>query len=131
MAMPPFHFGSHYSVAGFVLWFLVRLEPFTSLHVQLQDGKFDRADRLFASIGNAWKGHISAVYAIHSSSNQIILLVMTILMEVILSGSISNPSDVKELIPEFFYLAEAFRNTNSIDFGSSEIANTILTIHRV
>ena len=33
--MPPFHWGSHYSVAGFVLWYLVRLEPFTSLHVQV------------------------------------------------------------------------------------------------
>ena len=53
--MPPFHWGSHYSVAGFVIWYLMRLEPFTSLHVQLQDGKFDKPDRLFRSIGETGK----------------------------------------------------------------------------
>ncbi len=56
IALPPFHWGSHYSVAGFVLWYLVRLEPFTSLHVQLQDGKIDKADRLFSSIAATWRG---------------------------------------------------------------------------
>ena len=48
--LPPFRRGSHYSVAGFVLWYLLRLEPFTSLHVQLQDGKFDKADRIFSNV---------------------------------------------------------------------------------
>ena len=67
--MPPFHYGTHYSVAGFVLWFLMRIEPYTSLHVQLQDGRIDRPDRLFHSFEAAWK------------------------------GCISNPSDVKELVP--------------------------------
>ena len=66
--MPPFHWGSHYSVAGFVLWYLLRLEPFTSLHVQLQDGKFDKADRIFSSIAAAYE------------------------------GCTNNPSDVKELV---------------------------------
>ena len=28
----PFHFGSHYSCSAFVLWYLVRLQPYTSLH---------------------------------------------------------------------------------------------------
>ena len=44
-------YGSHYSTcAGVVLYFLLRLEPFTALHVQLQDGHFDVPDRLFASV---------------------------------------------------------------------------------
>lgn len=36
MALPPFHHGTHYSTSAYVLWFLVRLEPFTSLHIHLQ-----------------------------------------------------------------------------------------------
>lgn len=33
---PPFHYGSHYSSAGIVLFYLVRLEPFTALNRSLQ-----------------------------------------------------------------------------------------------
>lgn len=36
LALPPFHHGSHYSSSAYVLWFLMRLEPFTSLHIHLQ-----------------------------------------------------------------------------------------------
>lgn len=34
-----FHFGSHYSNAAGVMHYLIRLEPFTSLHVSLQSGR--------------------------------------------------------------------------------------------
>lgn len=34
--MPPFHYGSHYSAAGVVLFYLIRLEPFTRLNRNLQ-----------------------------------------------------------------------------------------------
>ncbi len=34
-----FHFGSHYSNAAGVLHYLIRLEPFTTLHIELQSGK--------------------------------------------------------------------------------------------
>ncbi len=33
---PPWHFGSNYSNAGFVSWYLIRMEPFTSYHIFLQ-----------------------------------------------------------------------------------------------
>ena len=36
--VPPFHYGTHYSSAGSVIYYLMRLEPFTSHHVQLQSG---------------------------------------------------------------------------------------------
>lgn len=36
LALPPFHHGSHYSSSAYVLWYLMRLEPFTSLHIHLQ-----------------------------------------------------------------------------------------------
>ena len=46
----PYHFGSHYSTSAMVIWYLIRMEPFTSYHVWLQDGKFDFPDRLFNSL---------------------------------------------------------------------------------
>lgn len=52
--IPRFHYGSHYSSAGIALYYLVRLEPFTSLAIGLQGGRFDLPDRLFDSISGAW-----------------------------------------------------------------------------
>jgi len=34
--------------------YLLRLEPFTSLHRTLQGGRFDHADRLFHSVPLTW-----------------------------------------------------------------------------
>ncbi|KAK3235248.1 hypothetical protein CYMTET_54533 [Cymbomonas tetramitiformis] len=48
-----FYYGSHYSTAAFVYLLLVRTEPFTSLHKQLQGGKFD-TERGFVSLPAAW-----------------------------------------------------------------------------
>jgi WD40 repeat protein len=84
---PPFHHGSHYSCMGFIFWYMIRMEPFTSLGVWLQDGKFDHSDRLFYSIPAAYR------------------------------GTTTNHSDVKELIPEFFYYPEFLENLNDIDLG--------------
>lgn len=39
-----------------MLYYLVRLEPFTTLSIQLQGGKFDHADRMFADIAATWEG---------------------------------------------------------------------------
>uniref|UniRef100_A0A0E0GD47 BEACH domain-containing protein n=1 Tax=Oryza nivara TaxID=4536 RepID=A0A0E0GD47_ORYNI len=85
--IPSFYYGSHYSTMGIVLHYLLRLEPFTTLHRSLQGGKFDHADRLFQSIDSAYK------------------------------NSLSNTSDVKELIPEFFYMPEFLENSNSYHLG--------------
>ena len=93
--MPPFHHGSHYNTMGFVLWYLIRMEPFTSLHVWLQDGKFDKADRLFDSVGKTYE------------------------------SCTTNPSDVKELIPEWFTSPEMFCNVNKLDLGSTQSGGNI------
>lgn len=79
---PPRFFSTHYSNSANVLWYLIRLEPYTSLHIFLQDGKFDRPDRQFWSLRNTY------------------------------SGCTTNDGDVKELIPEFFYLPDFLRNNN-------------------
>ncbi|XP_026552542.1 neurobeachin-like protein 1 [Pseudonaja textilis] len=87
-----FHYGTHYSNAAGVMHYLIRVEPFTTLHIQLQSGRFDCADRQFHSIHSTWQA----------------------LME--------NPNDVKELIPEFFYLPEFLENQNHFNFGQLQIS---------
>ena len=85
--LPRFHYGSHYSSAGATLFWLLRLEPYTTYAIELQSGRFDHADRLFHSVQEAW----------HSCN--------------------TSPADVKELIPEFFYLADFLRNDSRFDLG--------------
>nr|CAH8853482.1 unnamed protein product [Trichobilharzia regenti] len=87
---PPFHYGTHYSTAAFVLNYLLRVEPFTTVFLNLQGGKFDHPDRIFFSIAKTWE------------NCQI------------------NTSDVKELIPEFFYFPEMFENLNDLDLGITD-----------
>ncbi|KAF5731677.1 Beige-related and WD-40 repeat-containing protein isoform 1 [Tripterygium wilfordii] len=93
--IPKFHYGSHYSSAGTVLYYLVRVEPFTTLSIQLQGGKFDHADRMFSNIGATW------------------------------AGVLEDMSDVKELVPEMFYLPEILTNENSIDFGTTQLGGKL------
>jgi hypothetical protein len=85
---PPFHYGTHYSSAMIVSSYLIRLQPFVKSYLLLQGGTFDHADRLFYSIRKAWE-----------------------------SATRGNMSDVRELIPEFFYLPEFLVNSNKYDFG--------------
>lgn len=84
----PFHYGTHYSSAMIVSSYLIRLPPFVQSFILLQGGTFDHPDRLFFSIEGAWS-----------------------------SCSKENGSDVRELIPEFFYLPEFLTNRNGYNFG--------------
>ena len=93
--IPSFHYGTHYSSSATVIYFLLRLEPFTSLHRALQGGKFDHAERLFSSVAITWRN--------------------------CLEGS----SDVKELIPEFYYQPDFLRNVNGNDFGSKQSGSVV------
>ena len=96
--MGRFHYGTHYSNAAYVLHYLLRIEPYTSLHIELQSGKFDHADRQFRSVPTTWQS--------------------------ISEGS----SDVKELIPEFFFLPEMFENTSGFDLGHLQTGESIETV---
>ena len=40
--------------SAFVLNYLLRLEPFTTMFLSLQSGKFDHPNRLFSSVKRAW-----------------------------------------------------------------------------
>lgn len=52
--MPPFMYGSHYSSAGVVIHYMMRQEPFTTMFVNLQGGKFDCPDRVFFDLKSTW-----------------------------------------------------------------------------
>ncbi|EFC43745.1 predicted protein [Naegleria gruberi] len=95
--IPKFHYGSHYSSAGIVLYYMLRIEPYTSQCVELQGGKFDIADRMFHSIKETWE----------SASTDFSL------------------SDVKELIPEFYVLPEFLINKNNVQFGLKQNGNPV------
>ena len=49
-----FLYGSHYSSPGVILHFLIRQEPFTSMAIDLQSGRFDCPDRLFFDLSESW-----------------------------------------------------------------------------
>ncbi|XP_026553920.1 lipopolysaccharide-responsive and beige-like anchor protein isoform X3 [Pseudonaja textilis] len=85
--VPKFHYGTHYSTATFALTWLLRIEPFTTFFLNLQGGKFDNADRAFSSVSRAWR------------------------------NCQRDTSDIKELVPEFYYLPEMFVNFNNYNLG--------------
>ncbi|XP_028737974.1 neurobeachin isoform X1 [Peromyscus leucopus] len=87
---PPYHYNTHYSTATSALSWLVRIEPFTTFFLNANDGKFDHPDRTFSSIARSWR------------------------------TSQRDTSDVKELIPEFYYLPEMFVNSNGYQLGVRE-----------
>ncbi|CAA0393295.1 unnamed protein product [Arabidopsis thaliana] len=95
--VPQFHYGSHYSSAGIVLFYLIRLPPFSAENQKLQGGQFDHADRLFNSIRETW---LSA-------------------------AGRGNTSDVKELIPEFFYMPEFLENRFNLDLGEKQSGDKV------
>ena len=47
-----YHFNQHYTAGGFILFYLVRLIPFTYQHILFQSNKFDTPNRLFSAINN-------------------------------------------------------------------------------
>ena len=93
--MPSFLYGSHYSNAGIVMYYLLRFEPYASLHVEFQAGKFDFPDRLFYSIGQTWKTCLNSL------------------------------SCYKELTPEFFYQPSILDNINGYDLGVKQDGESV------
>ena len=85
-----FHYGSHYSSSGSVLFYLLRLEPFTTDAIQLQGGRFDVPDRLFDSIAQTW------------------------------DSCLTSMADVKELVPEFYHCPDFLRNANDLPLGNMQ-----------
>ena len=88
--MKPYFYGSNYSNPIYVCNYLMRIFPFTHIAIELQGSKFDQPDRLFLSVENSFY------------------------------NSVTQKTDVRELIPEFFYLPEIFLNINDLNMGVLE-----------
>ena len=97
--IPKYMYGSHYSTAvGTVLFYLLRLQPFAELHCRYQSGHFDCCDRLFKSIPASWKVNVDSL------------------------------SEVKELIPEFYYSSQFLVNVNRFDFGETQSGENVADV---
>ncbi|KPI87335.1 hypothetical protein ABL78_3576 [Leptomonas seymouri] len=83
----PFHHGTHYSTSGGVLYFLLRVQPFTTYARLFQGGDFDLAMRLFDSISASF------------------------------SSCVMGPADCKELIPEFYASNGFLANADHLQLG--------------
>uniref|UniRef100_A0A8D0A0B8 Neurobeachin n=1 Tax=Sander lucioperca TaxID=283035 RepID=A0A8D0A0B8_SANLU len=84
---PPHHYTTLYSTAHSTLMWMLRIEPFTTFFLNANDNKFDHPERAFSGIGCSWR------------------------------NCQRDTADVKELIPEFYYLPEMFVNSNEYELG--------------
>ena len=94
----PYIYGSNYSNPFYVCNFLMRIFPFTHISIELQGHEFDKPDRLFLSVANTFY------------------------------NSTTQKTDVRELIPEFYYLPEMFLNINDLNLGSLEDGTEVTDI---
>ena len=91
----PFFYGSNYSNPIYICNYLVRVFPFTNISIELQGKQMDDSNRLFFSIKNTF---------------------MT---------CSTLKTDIRELVPEFYYLPEMFLNLNDINLGQREDGNIV------
>ncbi|CAG9580943.1 conserved hypothetical protein [Leishmania major strain Friedlin] len=91
----PFHHGTHYSTSGGVLYFLIRVQPFTTYARLLQGGDFDLATRLFDSVAASF------------------------------TSCVTGPADCKELIPEFYVNSGFLANADHLNFGTKSDGHAV------
>jgi len=83
-----YYYSSHYSNPFYVSYYLIRLFPFSNSAIELQGDGFDKVTRQFSSLNISF------------------------------NNCMNETTDIRELIPEFFYLPELFLNVNQINFGN-------------
>ena len=88
-----YFYSSHYSNPFYVVYYMYKLFPYCCCAIELQGDGFDKRERQFTSIINSWK------------------------------NCMNENTDVRELIPEFYFLPEMFININKLDFGKNETLN--------
>ena len=80
-------YGSHYSTSLYLTYYLVRVFPYSYIRIELQGKNFDDPNRLFNSLPNSF------------------------------DCAMTQKSDLRELIPEFFCFPEMFLNMNELNLG--------------
>ena len=86
-------YGSHYSTALYVTYYLFRIFPFAFIKIELQGDSFDDPNRLFNS------------------------------MEISFECASTQKSDLRELIPELFCFPEILINNNDFNLGEIKERN--------
>ena len=81
----PSYFSSHYSNPTYVCHYMTRVFPFSFISIEIQGEKFDDPNRIFHS------------------------------MEKTFESCMTLKDDVRELIPEFYYFPEMFKNLNNLN----------------
>ncbi|KAL0994859.1 hypothetical protein UPYG_G00128210 [Umbra pygmaea] len=95
---PPHHYSSLYSTAHSTLLWMLRIEPFTTFFLNANNNQFDHPDRAFSGIARAWR------------------------------NCQRDTADVKELIPEFYYLPEMFVNSSGYELGQREDGTSVCDV---
>jgi len=91
-----YFYGSLYSNPIYISHYLTRLFPFSCIAIEFQGNKFDDQNRMFRSISKSFE------------------------------CATTQESDLRELIPEFFYLPEMFLNINNLNFGFDDKINDVI-----
>ena len=92
-------FNSHYSNAVYTCYYLIRVFPYSLSSIELQGDGFDSANRLFYSIKRS------------------------------MENNLEQKSDLREMIPEIYYLPDFFYNTNELKFSKLLNGDDIDTIY--
>ena len=90
LGMVPYLYSSNYSCPLSVCLYMLRLEPFTTMHIDIQGGRFDVPSRLFSSISDTFN-------LVNNTHN-----------------------DFRELIPEFFVSYEFLQNRDRFNLGKTD-----------
>ena len=85
-----YYFNTHYSNIVYTNGYLIRIFPFSFGCIELQGDYFDIFNRLFHSIQKSFE------------------------------NSCIQKSDIREILPEFFYLPEMFLNINKLKFNDKD-----------
>jgi hypothetical protein len=75
-----YHFGSHYSNPGIIIMYQVRVVPYLDADIKFQSGQLDAPDRMFQSMMEQFNMSMNVL------------------------------ADIRELIPEMFYLPDLYIN---------------------
>jgi WD40 repeat protein len=87
----PYNYGTHYSNPTYVSHYLSRIFPFSFVSIEIHGDKFDDIDRMFFSMEKTFE-------------------------------SISTlKDDIREIIPEFYYFPEIFKNNNNLDLAQGGV----------
>ena len=87
----PYNYGTHYSNPTYVSHFLSRIFPFSFVSIEIHGNKFDDPDRMFFS------------------------------MEKTFESITTLKDDIREIIPEFYFLPEMFNNINNLNLAQNKI----------